>query len=236
MFIKETHQLWSKNWEKHHNVIWHANEKCQYMRKEQWDCILLMSINVALYSRILVLYLEIPYKYKHMRWGRGGGKIYIAELGIILFLLVIYCFNIASFQSSVDRILVQHMVTHLNPKPCIEPSQAKTAFCNHSPWAQQLYCYQSEPPLWGVGTAFLKCRAWDTYIVFAKLKTADKHSPQTLKTNHTEALQCQDSTVQFIASSSLTGPAPARCSPQSQVLTRLRAHMHPYKPTALIHA
>lgn len=76
-----------------------------------------------------------------------------------------------------------------------EPSQTKAVFWNCNLCTQQLFCYQRQPQICSNETAFLKHIAWVAYIAFLRLKTADKHSPETHRTDHMEAVCFQDSTA-----------------------------------------
>lgn len=84
-----------------------------------------------------------------------------------------------------------------------EPSQAKAVFWNCNLSTQQLFCYQRQPQHCSTRTAFLKHRAWAAYTAFPKLKTADRHSPETHKPDRMEAVYFQDSAVS-------AGPAPVK--------------------------
>lgn len=115
----------------------------------------------------------------------------------------------------------------LELKALHEPSQAKAVFWNCSLSTQQLFCYQRQPQLCSTRTAFLKHRAWVAYTAFPK--TADRHSPETHRPDHMEAVYFQDSAVpvhcQFYWTwTSSSQNVPAQFSPKPQVPTRLQAH------------
>lgn len=90
-----------------------------------------------------------------------------------------------------------------------EPSQTKAVFWNCILCTQQLFCYQRQPQICSTKTAFSKHIARVAYIAFLKLKTADKHSPETHRTDHMEAVCFQDSPAS-VASFPAAGPAPVK--------------------------